>query len=348
MRKLISLVTVLFCVAFALTSCSDEPSDENATASGLETMPDPLADVCLSWMSDRKTVESSIPRAYSRKKKEGNTTVFRAVTDEGDIIISYSFDKDDKLIASCVTFNAGEETVGLTANALSGYETIEADEDFELLQNGHNIIGLSSVDLDGVHYTTLSYGPYVSKYSDDETDEWVDLGLSVMWAKCNIGASSPEEGGRYYAFGETTTKSSYWRENYTWAYPSGYDFNYRNPLKEISGTEYDVATKKLGEGWRLPTGKEATEFFSKCTFKNETLNGQKGVRATGPNGRSIFIPYVGIARQNGIQEVTNWLATGSSVGETSAYCIVMDLSFRATSSEWKAWGCTVRPVLSKE
>ena len=33
--------------------------------------------------------------------------------------------------------------------------------------------------------------------------EAVDLGLSVKWAACNIGASNPEEYGDYFAFGET-------------------------------------------------------------------------------------------------------------------------------------------------
>jgi hypothetical protein len=44
--------------------------------------------------------------------------------------------------------------------------------------------------------------------------EAVDLGLSVKWATCNIGASKPEEYGDYFAFGETESKDEYTEENY--------------------------------------------------------------------------------------------------------------------------------------
>ncbi len=47
--------------------------------------------------------------------------------------------------------------------------------------------------------------------------EYVDLGLSVKWATCNVGATKPEEYGNYYAWGETTTKSSYAESNYTYS-----------------------------------------------------------------------------------------------------------------------------------
>lgn len=50
-----------------------------------------------------------------------------------------------------------------------------------------------------------------------EEHEYVDLGLSVLWATCNIGAATPEEYGNYFAWGETATKDSYTEENYVYA-----------------------------------------------------------------------------------------------------------------------------------
>lgn len=44
---------------------------------------------------------------------------------------------------------------------------------------------------------------------------YVDLGLSVKWATCNVGASSPTGYGDYYAWGETTAKSDYSESNST-------------------------------------------------------------------------------------------------------------------------------------
>ena len=46
----------------------------------------------------------------------------------------------------------------------------------------------------------------------DPSDKyWVDLGLpsGLQWATCNVGASSPEDYGDYFAWGETTPKSIY-------------------------------------------------------------------------------------------------------------------------------------------
>lgn len=74
----------------------------------------------------------------------------------------------------------------------------------------------------------------------------VDLGLSVYWASCNLGAESPEESGNFYAWGETSPKSSYDKENYAY-----YDKNttqYVNIGSDISGTQYDAQSKPW---WKL-------------------------------------------------------------------------------------------------
>lgn len=44
--------------------------------------------------------------------------------------------------------------------------------------------------------------------------EWIDLGLSVKWAACNLGAYSPEEPGDFFAWGETSPKHDYHWSNY--------------------------------------------------------------------------------------------------------------------------------------
>ena len=86
--------------------------------------------------------------------------------------------------------------------------------------------------------------------------EWVDLGLSVRWATCNVGASVPLEYGDYYAWGEIETKMEYTEEN---SVTSGVE------LDDISGNpQYDVATANWGEGWRMPTEQELDELTDKC------------------------------------------------------------------------------------
>ena len=112
----------------------------------------------------------------------------------------------------------------------------------------------------------------------------IDLGLSVKWASCNIGASSPERTGGYYACGETEVKSNYTWETYKY-YANG---KYTSIGTSICGTQYDVAHVKWGGQWRMPTLAELKELVNECTWTWTTLNGVKGMKVTGPNGNSIF------------------------------------------------------------
>ena len=124
--------------------------------------------------------------------------------------------------------------------------------------------------------------------------EWVDMGLSVKWATRNIGASCPSETGDYFAWGETTEKSSYTWSTYN--YCGGSILNVYNIGSNIKGTSYDAAYVNWGSNWRMPTEIEMGELISKCTFKEETKNGVDGYLVTGPNGSSVFFPAAGIKK----------------------------------------------------
>ena len=121
--------------------------------------------------------------------------------------------------------------------------------------------------------------------------EWVDLGGNILWATWNVDAYSPEEYGGYYAWGETETKSEYTRKNHK-HYLSAWE-GCRFIGNEISGTGYDAARVKWGDGARMPTSVEAYRLSISCTFKEGTYNGVKGVYVIGSNGNSIFLPYAG-------------------------------------------------------
>ena len=121
--------------------------------------------------------------------------------------------------------------------------------------------------------------------------EYVDLGLpsGLKWAAYNVGASSPEEYGGYYAWGETEEKESYYEEDYLY-YNNG---SYTNIGSDISGTQYDVAHVKWGGGWRMPTTEEQDELCNNCTWQWTALNDVNGYKVTGPNGNCIFLPVTG-------------------------------------------------------
>ena len=116
---------------------------------------------------------------------------------------------------------------------------------------------------------------------------WVDLGLpsGLKWATCNVGATSPEDYGNYYAWGETTTKTEYTDENSTTC---------GQQIGDISGNPtYDAARANWGGTWRMPTKSEIEELVNSCTWDWTTQNGVRGMKVTGLNGRSIFLPAAG-------------------------------------------------------
>lgn len=117
--------------------------------------------------------------------------------------------------------------------------------------------------------------------------EYVDLGLSVKWATCNLGASMPEDTGEKYGWGELTAAKVVNKKN-------SRTYNEKEP-QQISGlVQYDAARAKLKGKWRMPTSEELRELQNKCKWEVTTLDGSVYViKATGPNGNSIFFPIRG-------------------------------------------------------
>ena len=151
---------------------------------------------------------------------------------------------------------------------------------------------------DGSIISRAEYASVEDKEPEDEITpgQEVDLGLSVNWGGWNVGASSPEEYGGYYAWGETEAKSDYDYDTYKYWVDSdgdGYKDSFANIGSNISGTQYDVARQKWGGSWRMPTKAEFDELTSKCTWTWYQYKGVKGHKVTGPNGNSIFLPAAG-------------------------------------------------------
>ena len=128
--------------------------------------------------------------------------------------------------------------------------------------------------------------------------EYVDLGLSVKWATCNVGANKPEEFGDYFAWGEVRIKRDYTSDNYEYStlkkgFFGGVKRVFDNIGKNISGTQYDAAKFSWGSSWRLPTEDEIRELLEKCIWTWTTQGSKKGYKVTGLNGNSIFLPAAG-------------------------------------------------------
>lgn len=127
-----------------------------------------------------------------------------------------------------------------------------------------------------------------------ETMEYVDLGLpsKIMWAKCDLGGTSPEKYGDSYYWGETWTKTTdeyYYFTDIVEGQYTKYDSRDKRFFLE---KEDDVAYLRLGEGWRYPTWNEVQELYDNCTVTESTLNGWPGVMFVSKiNNNYIFFGY---------------------------------------------------------
>lgn len=137
----------------------------------------------------------------------------------------------------------------------------------------------------------------------------VDLGLSIKWASCNIGANSPEEYGYYFAWADTkgyvrnanndgwvlasdnNVPHSFDKETYK-ASPA---YSVVSDFGPDSG--HDAARENWGDGWRMPSSREFNTLKDKCNIKYIDLNGRGGFlftsKITGYTDKSIFIPLGG-------------------------------------------------------
>lgn len=173
--------------------------------------------------------------------------------------------------------------------------------------------------------------------------EYVDLGLpsGLKWATHNIGATTPEEYGNYYAWGEVLPKETYTSAN---------SLTYGKSMNDISGTEYDAATFNWGGDWRMPTRAEQEELSNNCTWTWTTQNGVKGYKVTSKiNGNSIFLPAAGCRDGSSLNSAGSfgyyWGSTPDVSGVSSAYGLYFYSGYQDMSNYDRKCGRSVRPVI---
>lgn len=198
--------------------------------------------------------------------------------------------------------------------------------------------------------------------NDVEQHQYVDLGLPshTLWATCNIGASSPEECGDYFAWGETKPKDYYAWSSYKWnmSTTTGYELT-KYCLEDLYGCggfvdgkeeldpADDAAYVNWGPQWRMPTMEQFEEMYDNCALAWLQQNGVYGMLFTGPNGNSMFLPVtglrVGCERYYANMEGMAWSRTCE---DDSRYAIYLSYY----SEDWylffgkRCYGLPVRPV----
>ena len=182
-----------------------------------------------------------------------------------------------------------------------------------------------------------------------ESEEAVDLGLSVKWAPWNVGASAPEEYGGYYAWGETVEKTTYTESSYQYYKNDGYvDIG-----SEIGGTSYDVAHVKWGGDWCMPTNEEMKELVDKCTWEYTAVDGVTGAIVTGPNGNSIFLPAAGYKMWSEVYSDGEmgyyWTGTsGEEKDEANQLALNTEIEYSVVYAFSRHEGYPIRPVIKQK
>ena len=190
----------------------------------------------------------------------------------------------------------------------------------------------------------------------------VDLGLSVKWASCNIGATSPEQYGDYFAWGEIVIKNDYSWSNYKWCkgsyntltkYCTNSHSGY-NQFKDNKTTldlEDDAAYVNWGGNWRMPTYQELEELINNCTwtwtddYNNTGVAGR--IVTSMINNNSIFLPAAGFWYKTGNGQVcSEGVYLTSSLSDATSHAYYLDFYNDAvfTGLIYRSDGLSVRPV----
>lgn len=199
------------------------------------------------------------------------------------------------------------------------------------------------VRINGKEFVGNKIIQYTTSNSAQGTDRKisVDLGLSVNWAKCNIGADKAEEFGDYFGWGDISGKKT--STDY-----DQYPCSIENLPHTIINTRYDIAKAGWGSPWRMPSYIEMTELETGCVWEEITYNNIKGRKFTGITGESIFLPMAGY--RDGIDIVEE----GYSARYWSG---ILSLNYRCAYGRfWGIYGsaqcaryigCSVRAVIDK-
>lgn len=216
--------------------------------------------------------------------------------------------------------------------------------------------------VDSLVIDSLTFAPRT--FEKDTTVAYVDLGLSVKWATCNLGASEPFIYGDYYAWGETSPKKTFTEKTYKFMfwYSTSYAYTkYTTDRGSAWGTLDnktkleacdDAATVTLGQPWRIPTVKEWKELQDSCTWKEGKKYGIKGYTVTGKNGNSIFLPCNGYYQSGSSNTWENssgyyWTSERDTSIAGNVYVKIPNITSNSSKNigiEWRYSGLGIRPV----
>ena len=187
-----------------------------------------------------------------------------------------------------------------------------------------------------------------------------DLGLSVFWAKSNLGSDNPEGTGSFFAWGETSIRESYKWDYYKWGWGGNGSLTKYNYVASYGTLDYkmelepadDAARFLWGVNWRIPTEAELQELIDNCNWTWTSVNGVNGYEIRSKiNGNAIFLPAAGdkyganyeYYGEKGIYW-TSSLCPSSEADPNYAWVVNFRQSYVEKFHHARAMGLTIRPV----
>lgn len=193
---------------------------------------------------------------------------------------------------------------------------------------------------------------------------WVNLGLpsGLRWASCNVGATTPEGYGNYYAWGETTTKGA---RDYSWETYKYANDAYNKLTKYCTDASKsdngfiddrmvlepadDAAHVNWGGSWRMPTATEVDELIDNCTWTWTTQNGANGYKVSSKvNSNSIFLPAAGFRSGTALLSARSvgsyWSSSLNEYTPSNAWGLYFDSGSVCRYFNYRDYGRSVRPV----
>lgn len=219
-------------------------------------------------------------------------------------------------------------------------------------QKNGNILEFSIADIEEVFFGNVDIGTTNNIIKDGH--ECVDLGLTSgnLWATCNVGANSPSEWGKYYAWGDTITKAEYSSTNCP-------TFGKTNAQLDWIGftvggnldSEYDVAQHNWGGQWKMPTRADFQELINECTWtwtRKGDVDGYEIKSKQAGNSNSIFLPASGSKDMSDIRNQGStawyWTSTPYSGNDYLSWCLSTTENDISVSPLSRRTGFTIRAI----
>lgn len=354
-----------------ITSAATEVGYTTATLNGAYTAPAGMnvTEVGFYWgdttaMTNKVTATTANPFTYALTGlEEGHTYACQAYAKNGEnelLGTVVEFTTDEQVVVTVPTVTTAEVTEITPNSALVGgsitdtgngtisesgicYKTgndewtcvalTATNNAFSTTLTGLTLHATYTVRAYATNEAGTGYGSELSFYTDYA---YVDLGLpsGLLWATCNVGATTPEGYGNYFAWAETAPKGEYdynWGTYYYsngsgeipefWKYCNNDTFNVLEPID-------DAATDNWGGDWRMPTKAEWQELIDNTTQSFEQIPRGCWLTAKNGSGNKIFLPAAGYYTSDYNSEVGHyWSSTLARSNNTrTAWCLVFNIS----------------------